>query len=183
VVRLERLAFVLDTISNKIKEEPEIRGRAESTCASLNDALCKLADDIDQAKAENKFSAFLNSTDELSAIAVHDKKLDSIIGDLTLILCAFTSLTRKDIETAFNDKIARIQEESSKGNSRNHGVTVSMAENIIKTKTFRSGVDNRMIGRARVNVDLRGNKFLSESSDAVVEIGVKNELGTWDRDR
>jgi hypothetical protein len=51
---------------------------------STDSALRKLADDIDLAKAENKFVAFLNSTDKLSAIAVHDKRLDSIIGELTV---------------------------------------------------------------------------------------------------
>jgi len=172
---------MLNTTSNKINEEPEIQSRAESTCVSLNDALRKLADDMDQAKAENKIIAFFNITDESSAIAVHDKKLDSIIGDLTLTLCSYTPLTTKDIEAAFNDMAVLIQEESLKGNSDSDGVIVNMVENIIKTKTFRSGVDNQLIAeRARVNVDLRGNKFVSEAADAKVEIGVNNAVVGWD---
>jgi hypothetical protein len=43
-----------------------------------------LADDIDTASKQGGLPAFFNTTDDLSLIAVHERRLDSIIIDLTV---------------------------------------------------------------------------------------------------
>jgi hypothetical protein len=46
--------------------------------------LDKLADDIDRASRQGRVPAFLNTTDDSSAVTGHVQKLDSIVGDMTV---------------------------------------------------------------------------------------------------
>lgn len=155
VERMERLTFLIC----ELVEFPKTADRAEELCRPLRGALNKLADDIDVASKQGRLPAFFNSTDDLSSIAEHERKLDSIVVDLTLAICARTPLTEDKLEEAFRTAVSRVSEEISRGGSPS-GVTLSMSDNEFDGIEGDVDAHNTIFGgQAKMIREIHRNKF------------------------
>jgi len=104
---MARLSFLL----RKISAAPELQDEMEQYYGPLNDELGKLSEDIDKVSKQGRLVNFFTSTDALISLSAHQKKLDSIVDDLTAALCMNTALTKVELRTHLDELVSRLHED------------------------------------------------------------------------
>jgi len=152
--RMARLLFLM----RKISAAPEFQNEMEQYCTPLNDELGKLSDDIDEASKRGRLVNFFTSTDGLASLSTHQKKLDSIINDLTAALCMNTALTKAELRTHLDEIVSRLHEEIlSSASLASDGPAIHMTGNTIDEIIGPVVTNNKLSGNARITMS--SNKF------------------------
>jgi len=152
--RMARLLFLM----RKISSAPELQNEMEQYCTPLNEELSKLSEDIDEASKQGRLVNFFSSTDALASLSTHQKKLDSIINDLTAALCMNTALTKVELRTHLDEIVSRLHDEIlSSASITSDASAIYMTGNTIDEIIGPVATNNQLSGNARITMS--SNKF------------------------
>ncbi|KDR70440.1 hypothetical protein GALMADRAFT_144736 [Galerina marginata CBS 339.88] len=130
--RLARLSLLL----REIAAAPELQSEMEQYCTPLNNELGQLSQDIEQASKQGKLVRFLNSTDAITSLSAHQKKLDSIVNDLTAALCMNTALTKVELRAHLDEVVSSLHEMFSGASPSSNEAAIRMTENTMGKLIF-----------------------------------------------
>lgn len=150
--RMARLSFLM----GKMNAAPELQDDMEQYCTPLNEELCKLSEDIDKASKQGRLVNFFTSTDALASLSAHQKRLDSIINDLTAALCMNTSTTKAELRTSLDEIVIRLHEEMLLSLASD-APAIHMTGNTIDEILGPAATNNQLGRNARIT--MTNNKF------------------------
>ncbi|KDR74270.1 hypothetical protein GALMADRAFT_250053, partial [Galerina marginata CBS 339.88] len=151
--RMARLSLLLREIS----AAPELQSEMEQYCIPLNNELGQLSQDIEQASKQGKLLRFFNSTDAITSLSAHQKKLDSIVNDLTAALCMNTALTKVELRGHLDQAVSSLHDMFSGASPASNAAAIRMTENTMGDVLGSVLTNNQVSRNARIT--MTGNKF------------------------
>ncbi|KIJ48893.1 hypothetical protein M422DRAFT_28265, partial [Sphaerobolus stellatus SS14] len=164
--RVERLsALLIELNKSEHLKELSTNDAIQSHFQALNSVLENLAQSISEALEDrsHKFLAFWNTSDDVSSADGYRKRLDSLVVDMTLVICGEIGLRRSVLEKNIDALIQELYE--------NPTADVLLMDNNL-FRDIRG--DAQILGQNIGSTTAKNNTF--EKISGKVKIGVGNRL-------
>ncbi|KAJ7868377.1 hypothetical protein B0H14DRAFT_2729985 [Mycena olivaceomarginata] len=166
--RMERLSvFLIEMKKSKSYEEESIQRH----CDSLKTELEKLANAIEEALRTKNFVAFWNTSADSASVEAYGKKLDTFVGDLTLVFCGTIGLSRD----VLGEKIsAYLEDIHANSESATRSMIMEFSENTIDIMGSAAKINAQNKNR-RGDMQMTANKNRIGFMNGQINTGNTNE--------